>query len=362
MTHHEEGTGRRRAAGVALAVLLASLVLLSWLDRERPAPPGPAPVREAVGAYLHALQAGDRAEARRWLTFPLAGHEGWPVAGARIHVVSGFSMGSPRVDLAGRVHVPVSLSLSRRDDPSAIRLLMDLIGLNTPAGPRLVASHRQVAGWLFARDDRLWWQEPRGAPQARLALADLPAEATPVGAPAGVTVATSREAFGPTALLSGGQLLVTTTGDRPLVLLARGETAAGPHPAGEAPAGQPSSRPVVLDVLRRAAPQLWQVDEDHGHAALAVITEGGAHTFVVYGLTHPYRAFSPSRQMFPPAAYHLVPAGWHQGDLLFDARPRRARSSLLDRSVAGAGRWRFQVPSGRVTRWAAPAAEAASLP
>ena len=327
--------GRPRGLAAALTLFVGLLLAaLPWLARALPGRAADDAARAAAAAYLQARQAGEEAAARRWVAPVLLRTGAWPGPDPVDGRVTGFDLAASRFDLAGRVHVPATVDLGRDGVPYAARFVQDLTWLVTPAGPRLVGLRGRLAAEVTARGDELAWRQGDRPPVPGPALAGLPARARPAGAPPGVEVPAAREGFGPLALAGDGRLLLTTTGDRPLVALAEG----------------PGGAVRVLDVLYHSRPRLWQVAAGARHAALALEAEGGARTFLVYDLRR-LEALPPVHlERFPLADYHLIPAGWDGNDLLFDALPRRPAPGLMGRPAPGAGRWRLELPSGRMSR------------
>lgn len=322
---------RYRRPGPFVAALTLFVAALLVLPLILPARPSAAPARQAAESFFRARQAGDLQAARGWVAASLARARWWPGPHPLGTDVTGYLIGQPRVDLAGRVHLPVTLHFGRASPPYAARFFQDTLWLDTPRGARLVGVRSRLEAEVTAREDVLQWQEPGQPARPVLALADLPARARPAGGPAGVQVATGREGFGPLALVPGGRrMLLTTSGTRPLVAL-WDEAAGGLQ---------------VLDVLFRARPLQWQTGAGGRYAALAVETAEGARTFLVYDLQE--RAMIPSRHlwMFPAQDYHHVLAGWVEGGLLFDVRRRPAAPSLLEGPSSSGGRWRLDLPAG----------------
>lgn len=322
---------RYRRPGPLVAALTLFVAALLVLPLVLPARPSAAPARQAAENFFRARQAGDLRAARTWVAASLARGRWWPRPDPLGTDVTGYSIGPPRVDLSGRVHLPVTLLFGRASPPYAARFFQDTLWLDTPGGARLVALRSRLEAEVTARDDVLHWQEPGQPARPVLALADLPARARPAGGPAGVSVATGREGFGPLAMVPGGRrVLLTTTGTRPLVAL-WDEAAGGLQ---------------VLDVLYHARALQWQTGAEGRYAALAVETADGARTFLVYDLQE--RAAIPPRHLwvFPTQHYHHVLAGWVEEGILFDARPRQAAPGLRDGRPASAGRWRLDLPEG----------------
>ncbi|HEY8395026.1 MAG TPA: hypothetical protein VIK92_09535 [Thermaerobacter sp.] len=331
MEHTARVVARYRRPGPLVAALSLFVAALLILPLVLPPRPSAAPARQAAESFFRAWQAGDLRAARTWVAASLARARWWPHPVPPGTDVTGYSIGEPRVDLSGRVHLPVTLHFGRAGPPSAARFFQDTLWLDTPRGARLVGLRGRLEAEVTTRDDVLHWQEPGQPARPVLALADLPASARPAGGPAGVSVATGREGFGPLALVPGGRrLLLTTTGNRPLVAL-WDEDAGSLH---------------ALDVLYQTRALQWQTGARGRYAALVVETADGARTFLVYDLQE--RSLVPPRHLwtFPTQDYHHVLAGWVEEGILFDVRPRQVAPGLLKGGPAPAGRWRLDLPEG----------------
>ncbi|HEY8415280.1 MAG TPA: hypothetical protein VIK99_05850, partial [Thermaerobacter sp.] len=190
---------RYRRPGPFVAALTLFVAALLVLPLILPARPSAAPARQAAESFFRARQAGDLQAARGWVAASLARARWWPGPHPLGTDVTGYLIGQPRVDLAGRVHLPVTLHFGRASPPYAARFFQDTLWLDTPRGARLVGVRSRLEAEVAAREDVLQWQEPGQPARPVLALADLPARARPAGGPAGVQVATGREGFGPLA-------------------------------------------------------------------------------------------------------------------------------------------------------------------